>query len=104
MLFKSLYMQPASQSANTEQPQNQIELKQKLAIDEAIISSVGDGLIITDKESKILLMNPAAAQMLRQNPKEVIGRDLIDIVPAADLKSNIIPREKPPLLSVISSR
>lgn len=85
------------------QPAQPIEIKQKLAIDEAIISSVGDGLIITDKQSKILLMNPAAAEMLRQNPKEVIGRDLIDIVPAADLNGNIIPRENRPLLSVISS-
>src|SRR3989344_1373116 len=85
------------------QPTQPIEIKEKLAIDEAIISSVGDGLIITDKQSKILLMNPAAAEMLRQNPKEVVGKDLIDTVPAADLNGNIILRENRPLLSVLTS-
>ena len=80
-----------------------LEIKQKLAIDEAIISSVGDGLIITDKQAKILLMNPAAASMLRQDPREVIGSDLIETVPAADINGNIVPRDKRPLLSVLST-
>jgi len=96
-------MQPASQPTQTQQPQqSHIELKQKLAIDEAIISSVGDGLIITDKQAKILLMNPAAAKMLRQNAKEVVGKDFIDTVPAADKNGTIISRDKRPILTVLS--
>ncbi len=80
-----------------------LEIKQKLAIDEAIISSVGDGLIITDNQAKILLMNPAASEMLRQDPKQVIGRDFIETIPAADINGNIIPREKRPFLSVVAT-
>ncbi len=95
-------MQSASQSAHTQQSPNQIELKQKLAIDEAIISSVGDGLIITDKQAKILLMNPAAAKMLRQDAKSVVGKDFIDTVPAADKNGTIISRDKRPILTVLS--
>ena len=96
-------MQPASQPTQTQQPQqSHIELKQKLAIDEAIISSVGDGLIITDKQAKILLMNPAASKMLRQDAKAVVGKDFIDTVPAADKNGMIISRDKRPILTVLS--
>src|SRR3990172_6633105 len=96
-------MQSASQPTQTQQPQqSHIELKQKLAIDEAIISSVGDGLIITDKQAKILLMNPAASKMLRQDAKAVVGKDFIDTVPAADKNGMIISRDKRPILTVLS--
>ncbi len=83
------------------QPTEPLEIKEKLAIDEAIITSVGDGLIITDKQGKILLMNPAASSMLRRNPKEVVGRDLIETVQAADINGQIIPKENRPLLTVL---
>lgn len=96
-------MQPAAQPTRLVQPQQPLELKHKLAIDEAIISSVGDGLIITDKEGKIILMNPAAGKMLRRNPQEVKDLDLIETVPAADRNSEIIPREKRPLLRVLKT-
>jgi PAS domain S-box-containing protein len=93
-------MQPATQ---TIEPQRKIELKHKLAIDEAIISSVGDGLIITDKEAKILLMNPAAANMLKLDPKAAIGKGLIETVPAADRNGDIVPPPNRPLLTVLST-
>src|SRR4030042_7047948 len=94
-------MQPAPHP--NKKSSHPIELKHKLAIDEAIISSVGDGLIITDKQAKILLMNPAAAKMLKQNAKEVIGKKLIEIVPAADRYGDIIPNDKRPLNTVLTT-
>lgn len=96
-------MQTQPQVSKLIEPAKPLELKQKLAIDEAIISSVGDGLIITDKEAKILLMNPAAAKMLGHDAKSVVGRDLIDTVPAADKNGSIIEREKRPILTVLAN-
>src|SRR3989338_4431519 len=75
--------------------------EKKLAVREAMISSVGDGLVATDRDGKILLMNPAAEKMLLQNSKEVIGKEYIEIVPAADKDGLIIPGEKRPLHAVL---
>ena len=80
---------------------NIFNLKKKLAIREAMIFSVGDGLVATDRDGKILLMNPAAEKMLLQNAQEVIGEDYIETVPAADKDGQIIPSEKRPLLAVL---
>jgi len=96
-------MQPVTKSQDHSPSSKPLELKQKLAIDEAIISSVGDGLIITDKEANILLMNPAAAKMLRQDAKTVVGKGLIDTVPAADKYGQIIPNENRPLKTVLAT-
>ena len=75
--------------------------EKKLAIREAMIESVGDGLVATDRDGKILLMNSAAEKMLFQNAKEVIGKNYIETVPAADKEGRIIPGEKRPLLAVL---
>lgn len=101
-VFTTSKMQPAAKPENLQSAHEPLELKHKLAIDDAIISSVGDGLIITDKQAKILLMNPAAANMLKQDAKKAVGENLIDIVPAADKDGNIIPKEKRPLLTVLA--
>ena len=75
--------------------------EKKLAIREAMISSVGDGLVATDRNGKILLMNPAAEKMLLQNAKDVIGKEYVKVVPAADKEGRIIPSEKRPLHAVL---
>src|SRR4030042_3142528 len=79
------------------------QLEKEIAIDEYIISSVGDGLMVTDKEGKIMMMNPAAEKMLLYKEHDVKSKDLVDIVPAADLNGKIIPKEKRPLHTVLKS-
>ena len=80
---------------------NIFNLEKKLAIREAMIESVGDGLVATDRDGKILLMNSAAEKMLLQNAKEAIGKNYIETVPAADKEGRIIPGEKRPLHAVL---
>ena len=75
--------------------------EKKLAIREAMISSVGDGLVATDRDGKILLMNSAAEKMLLLKSQEVIGKNYVKTVPAADKEGRIIPSDKRPLLTVL---
>jgi len=75
----------------------------KIAIYEAMIASVGDGLAVVDKGGKILMLNPAAAKMLKLSAQDVVGKDYIETVPAADNDGQIIPREKRSLNVVLSS-
>lgn len=79
------------------------EIERKKAIDEAILSSVGDGLIATDKNGKIIIINRVAQAMLQLKAHEVIGADYIDTVGAADINGVLIPREKRPINTVLET-
>lgn len=77
--------------------------ERQLAIYEAMISSVGDGLAVVDKQGKIMMINPAAERLLKLNAATVVGKDYIDTVPAADIDGQILPREKRSLYTVLST-
>ncbi|MDP3779228.1 MAG: cache domain-containing protein [bacterium] len=63
----------------------------------ALLESIGDGVIATDLEGKIILMNTAAQIMLGWHPENMIGKLLYDTVSIEDEKGNFIPREKRPI-------
>lgn len=46
---------------------------------EAVFTSIVDGLIVTDNEKKITMVNPAARKILGLN-KGVLGRDIIEVI------------------------
>ncbi len=76
-----------------ETTKNLIEIAK--AKDEAMLASIGEGLIAVDNERKILVMNKAAEQMLGWKMEELIGKD-INTLPLADEEGNILPLEKRP--------
>jgi PAS domain S-box-containing protein len=80
-----------------------LEIERKKAIDEAILSSVGDGLIATDKNGRIIIINRVAQSMLQLKAYEVVGKDYIDTVRATDILGAPIPREKRPINEVLRS-
>src|SRR6185369_10745142 len=56
-------------------------LEQAKAKDEALLSSIGDGVIATDIQGKIIFINQVALEKLRWNPKvEILGRKAIDVI------------------------
>ncbi len=64
------------------------------ALDEAVFQSIGDGLVVTDKEGKIILANKAFEDLLGWRQKEVFGRRLIKVVPCQDERGLVVPDEK----------
>ncbi|MBI5046104.1 MAG: PAS domain-containing protein [Candidatus Niyogibacteria bacterium] len=74
---------------------NQIELAK--VKDEATLASIGDGVIGTDTDGKIVLMNTAAQGMLLWPIEEAIGRASFDVVSLEDENQNFVPREKRPV-------
>ncbi len=48
---------------------------------EALLESIGEGVIVTDKGGNITLMNGQAVSLLRFDPKEAIGKPYLQIVP-----------------------
>lgn len=72
------------------------------AKDEAIFSSIGDGLIVTDEKGNIVLVNEAFEKLLGWSAKEVIGRKMLDVVQKVDEKGEIIPPGKRSLRKVLT--
>lgn len=80
-----------------------IEIEQKNAEDEAILESIGDGLIVVDKHTKTLLINPVAAAILGVNPKTDTGKSTFDLFPLYDEQDKLLPKQQRPLFQVLDS-
>jgi PAS domain S-box-containing protein len=65
------------------------------AKDEALLESIGEGLIAVDNDRKILVINKVAERMLGWNGRELIGKELTDL-PLEDEAGNLIPLDKRP--------
>ena len=55
-------------------------LEQDNAQDEAILTSIGDGLYATDQDRRITIMNRAAQEMLGWSLEDVIGKPIAEII------------------------
>ena len=61
-----------------------VSLEQQLARDEAILRSIGDGLIVADRHSSVILLNKAASQMLGWDQQEAVGLPVAKVAPLED--------------------
>lgn len=61
------------------------DLEQTRAKNEAILTSIGDGLVVVDKGGKISYINKSFEEMLGWKAKEIIGKSMVEIVPREDL-------------------
>jgi len=72
--------------------------------DEALLASIGDGIIATDPDRKIILMNKVAEKLLGWKINEAIGRFYDDIVLLEDEKGTFVPPKEKPLHKALESR
>ena len=80
---------------NSEQHINK-EAEEKALIEEAkeeaTLTSIGEGVVVTDPQGKILVFNQAAELMTNWTASEAVGRFWFETVPAMDEKGYLIPR------------
>lgn len=74
----------------------------KKALDEAILASIGDGLVVVDKEGRITYVNQAFEKMVGWTYKEVLGKDFLKVVPREDEKGDVVPFNERILNKVLS--
>jgi len=68
--------------------------RDKLA-DDAILSSIGDGLVVVDSEGKITLINSSFEKLLGWKLEELLGKSFVEVVPMEDEAGNrILPQER----------
>lgn len=66
-----------------------------------LLSSIGDGVLATDREGKIILINNAAGKMLGYQESESLGQQIYTILKVADEEGNLIPWEEQPIKKAI---
>ena len=66
------------------------------AKEEAILVSIGDGLLATDKKGNITLINKTAEKLLGKKSKEVMGKVFSEVILMEDEKGVPIPLKKRP--------
>ncbi|MEK7559222.1 MAG: PAS domain-containing sensor histidine kinase [Patescibacteria group bacterium] len=59
----------------------------------ATLTSIGEGVVVTNPEGKILIFNQAAEQMTHWTSSEVVGKFWFEIVPAIDENGKLIHRK-----------
>ena len=72
-------------------------LEMARAKEEAILLSIGDGLIATDEKGKIILINKTAEALLEKKNKDVLGRLFSETIILEDKKGVSIPSENHPV-------
>lgn len=70
---------------------------------EATLTSIGEGVVVTNPEGKILIFNQAAEQMTQWKSSEVVGQYWFEAVPAADEKGILIPRKDRDMYKALST-
>jgi signal transduction histidine kinase len=68
------------------------ELQEANAKDQAILASMGEGLIVTDNQGHLMLMNPTAKKLLDVNELNFVGQEL-------DTIANLIDESGSPFLA-----
>ncbi len=87
-----------------EQSSNYLEeLEEAKAQDEAILASIGDGLIVTDLTKRVLLVNKAAENMLGYTEQELLGKLWVAVVRPKEDNGEELPPDKLLLNKVMSS-
>ena len=61
------------------------ELKRQQRWSTAILHSIGDGILATDTDDKIILLNPIAEKILGWVEKEAVGKNISEIVSLEDM-------------------
>jgi PAS domain S-box-containing protein len=85
------------------------EEKGKLEIgkakDEAMLSSIGEGLAATDAEGKVIVINRVALEMLRAKEEEVVGkRWAIDVPKVQDERGDAVSPERLVIVNALNNR
>ncbi len=72
------------------------DLEMSRAKEEAILLSIGDGLLVTDEKGKIIIINKRAEKLLGVEGKDVVGKVFSDAMLLVDEKGKPIPLERHP--------
>ncbi|MDO8183433.1 MAG: ATP-binding protein [bacterium] len=80
------------------------DLEQVRSKNEAILASIGDGLVVVDKEGKITYINKSFEDMLGWKAPEIIGKSIVEVVPREDINGIEVSFKKRILTQVLAGQ
>lgn len=80
------------------------DLEQVRSMTEAILTSIGDGLVVVDKEGKITYINKSFEEMLGWKTQEIIGKSMVEVVPREDLSGTEVSFKERILTQVLAGQ
>ncbi|MDD5751006.1 MAG: PAS domain-containing sensor histidine kinase [Candidatus Peribacteraceae bacterium] len=80
------------------------DLENVRAKDEAILASIGEGLVATDKNGRILLVNKACERLLGRKEGETQGKLLSEVIPMSDATGKTIPESERLITKTLKDR
>jgi len=86
----------------TEQVRAEEQLRALMRQSNSVLESVGDGIIGTDLNGNIAVVNPAAAQMLGYRPEEVLGRNMHDLIYHSQSDGTAYPFSESPIQACLT--
>jgi PAS domain S-box-containing protein len=86
----------------TELEQSEQEILRGKAFSDAILSSIGDGLVVADKKGKITYVNQAFEKMVGWKSREVLGRYVVEVMPRESEKGEVVLFNERILTKVLS--
>jgi PAS domain S-box-containing protein len=87
----------------TREEKEKNSLAEQKAKDEAMLSSIGDGVIAVDQDEKIILVNPQAENLLGFKKEELLNRRFIDTLQLVDEEDVAIPSAERPIQKVFDT-
>lgn len=79
------------------------KIEKEKARDEVLLESIGDGMIVTDEERRILMMNHAALELLKLQHADVFQRHLSEIVTIVNEQDDPLRREDKPIYKAFTT-
>lgn len=79
------------------------EIEQKNAEDEALLASIGEGMIAVDWNGRIVITNNQGEFMLGQKKEKIIGKEFLETVILEDEKGNEITGPKNPIKQTLAT-
>ncbi len=79
------------------------EIKHEKVKYQALLASIGEGMIATDKEGKVIVMNERAGSLLGRTVSECMGKRFSDVVAVEENdKEEIVPMEERPFMKTLA--
>lgn len=81
-----------------------IETREQIAKDEALLASIGDGVIATNEKAQIIIANASAQEMLLSGESEIVGQDAYVVLRAYNDKNEELTSSQHPIRRVIETK
>lgn len=88
----------------TDKKERELQLQKAKAIDDAILASIGQGLIGADHNGRIILVNAEAERLLGWVADDILGKPIDEVLTIRDEQGNDVPIQDRPFRQVMSTK